>query len=192
MGATVITESNSLLATSRREWRAWLRKNFKKADEVWLIYYKKETGKPRIAYNDAVEEALCFGWIDSTVRSVDDGRFAQRFTPRRPHSTYSQSNKVRLRSLILRKKVHRDVLAALGDIQNDSFVIPRDIQNAIQANKRAWKNFKRLSSNYKEIRIAYIDGARKRPKEFAKRLKNFIAMTEAGRVIGFGGINRHY
>ncbi|MFA5084009.1 MAG: hypothetical protein WC475_01310, partial [Candidatus Paceibacterota bacterium] len=64
-------------------WRRWLIKNSKSKKEIWLIYYKKSSGKPRISYNDAVDEALCFGWIDSIVKSIDDEKFAQRFTPRR-------------------------------------------------------------------------------------------------------------
>ncbi len=74
-----------LLDVSKRsEWRAWLRRNYKTAGQVWLVFYKKHTGRPRVAYNDAVEEALAFGWIDSTAKKVDEDRYAQRFTPRRP------------------------------------------------------------------------------------------------------------
>ena len=71
----------------------WLRQQYKTEKEIWLVYYKKGSGKPRIEYNDAVEEALCFGWIDSTVRSIDENRFAQRFSPRKPNSKYSPANK---------------------------------------------------------------------------------------------------
>jgi uncharacterized protein YdeI (YjbR/CyaY-like superfamily) len=83
----------TLYLVDRTEWRRWLRKNYKTETEIWLVYYKKDSGKPRIAYNDAVEEALCFGWIDSTVRSLDKERFAQRFSPRKPKSGYSQAKR---------------------------------------------------------------------------------------------------
>jgi uncharacterized protein YdeI (YjbR/CyaY-like superfamily) len=110
-----LNKRSLLHIVNRREWRAWLRKHYKSEKEIWLVSYKKHTGKPRILYNDAVEEALCFGWIDSTVRTLDDKRFAQRFSPRRPGSPYSQANKERLRSLVSKRKVVREV-AALRNI----------------------------------------------------------------------------
>jgi hypothetical protein len=73
----------TLHVTSREEWRAWLTKHYQSETEVWLIYYKKHTGQPRISYDHAVEEALCFGWVDSIVKRIDDEKFAQKFTPRR-------------------------------------------------------------------------------------------------------------
>ena len=91
---------NILHITTRTEWRNWLKKNFKTESEAWLVYYKKGTGKPRIQYNDAVEEAICFGWIDSIVRKLDDKSIIQRFSRRSLKSKYSQANKVRLRSLV--------------------------------------------------------------------------------------------
>ncbi|MCK4440294.1 hypothetical protein KAU85_04855, partial [Candidatus Bathyarchaeota archaeon] len=74
--------TGKLYVTNRDDWRAWLRRNHDAKKEVWLIYYKKHTGKPRIPYDDAVEEALCFGWIDSIIKKIDDEKFAQKFTPR--------------------------------------------------------------------------------------------------------------
>ncbi len=98
-----ITEK--LYVTNRNEWRVWLEKNHVSANEIWLIYYKKHSGKKRIPYNDAVEEALCFGWIDSTVKSIDDECYAQRFSPRRKKSKLSEMNKERIRQLIKRGKM---------------------------------------------------------------------------------------
>jgi uncharacterized protein YdeI (YjbR/CyaY-like superfamily) len=71
----------TLYVTSREEWRAWLTEHHQSETGVWLIYYKKQPGQPRIPYDHAVEEALCFGWIDSVVKRIDDARFAQKFTP---------------------------------------------------------------------------------------------------------------
>ena len=102
------------------------------------MYYKKTSGKPRIEYNDAVEEALCFGWIDSTVRKLDEERFAQRFSRRNPKTGYSQSNKERLERLIAEGKVMKDVLATLGDISSEQFEIPKDILKVNKADKEAW------------------------------------------------------
>lgn len=156
------------------------------------MYYKKHTGKPRISYDDAVEEALCFGWIDSTVKSIDEGRFAQRFSFRNPKSPYSQANKERLKELVKQGKVVDEVLATIGDLAGEQFEMPPDIIQAIKTNKEAWKNFQRLSRPYIRIRIAFIDGARNRPQEFNKRLRYFIEMTEKNKQFGFGGIEKYY
>ena len=179
-------------APDRRKWRQWLSKHYRSEKEVWLIYYKKASGKPRVAYNDAVEEALCFGWIDSTVRSLDKKRFAQRFSPRNPKSAFSQANKERLRRLLKERKVRRDVVTTLGDLGDDALHVPTDILQAIKSNRKAWKHFESFSESYKRIRIAFIDGARRRPAEFRKRLDFFVKMTETGRQFGFGGIEKYY
>lgn len=182
----------TLHVSSRTEWRKWLKKNYKAEKEIWLVYYKKTSGKPRVEYNDAVEEALCFGWIDSNVKKIDDESFAQRFSRRNPKSGYSQANKERLRKLATDGKVIKDVLASLGDISVEKFEIPADILKAIKANKTAWVNFQNFSETYKRIRIAFIDGARNRPEEFKKRLNYFIKMTEKNKQFGFRGIEKYY
>jgi uncharacterized protein YdeI (YjbR/CyaY-like superfamily) len=188
-----LVEAEMLYVTNRKEWRDWLKKHFKSEKEIWLVYYKKHTGKPRIPYNEAVEEALCFGWIDSTVKRIDTERFAQRFSVRNPKSPYSQANQERLRTLIQQGNVAKDVLATLrGLTLEEEFEIPRDILNAIKLNTQAWKNFQGFSESYIRIRIAFIEGARNRPREFAKRLDYFIRMTEKNKQFGFGGIEKYY
>ncbi len=182
----------TLYVHDRKKWRAWLRQHYKTEKEIWLVYYKKDSGKPRIEYNDAVEEALCFGWIDSTVRTIDKEKFAQRFSPRKPKSQYSPANKERLRSLLRKKKVIKEVRESLPDLSEKKFVVPKDILAEIKANKTAWKHFQKFSAAYKRIRIGFIDGARKRPAEFKKRLAYFIRMTEQNKQFGFGGIEKHY
>jgi uncharacterized protein YdeI (YjbR/CyaY-like superfamily) len=184
--------TKTLHVTNRKEWQNWLKKNYKTEKEVWLVYPKKATGKPRIEYNDAVEEALCFGWIDSTFKTLDEERTAQRFSPRKPRSSYSQANIERLRYLVAKKKVVKDVVDSLEDILDAKFVIPPDILKVVQANKDAWKNFQKFSESYKRIRIAFIHGARHRPEEFKKRLRHFIEMTQKNKMFGFGGIEKHY
>lgn len=188
-----IDPAKLLHVTDRRAWRAWLKKHYRSETEVWLVYSKKHTGRPRIPYNDAVEEALCFGWIDSTVKGIDQDRYAQRFSVRRAKSSYSQANKERLRSLIQRGKVMPEVLADLGELADDDcFEIPVDILERLQASPQAWKHFQGFSPAYIRIRIAYIDAARRRRAEFQKRLNHFIRMTEQNKQFGFGGIEKHY
>jgi uncharacterized protein YdeI (YjbR/CyaY-like superfamily) len=187
-----LDENKTLYVAHRKEWRAWLKKHYKSEQEIWLVYYKKHTGKPRIPYNDAVEESLCFGWIDSIVKRIDEDRFAQRFSPRNPKSRHSQANRERLRALAEQGKVVKEVLATLGDLAEEKFEIPPDILKAIQASQEAWKNFQGFSPSYVRIRIAFIDGARNRPEEFKKRLRYFIQMTEKNKQFGFGGIEKYY
>lgn len=177
--------SKTLYVPDRKSWRAWLSKNFRKEKEIWLVYYRKETGTPRVSYNDAVEEALCFGWIDSTVKKMDDERFVQRFLRRNPKSGYSQTNKERLGQLIARGLVRKDVLAGLADIVPEKYVFPADIMQALRANRKAYGYFKKYSASYQRIRIAYIDSARIRPLEFKKRLNNFLKLTEQNKQFGF-------
>lgn len=184
--------ANLLHLLDREAWRSWLEQHYLTEREVWLVYYKQHTGKPRIPYNDAVEEALCFGWIDSIVKSIDEDRYAQRFSVRNPKTPYSQANKERLRNLIKQGKVVEEVLATLGNLEEEPFEIPKDILEAVQANEKAWKNFQAFSESYIRVRIAFIDGARKRPAEFEKRLRYFIRMTEKNKQFGFGGIEKYY
>lgn len=184
--------TNTLYVTNRKDWRKWLREHYKTEKEIWLIYYRKETGKRRIQYNSAVEEALCFGWIDSTQKTLDSERTAQRFSPRKPGSPYSPANKERLRTLLRQGKVIKEVRETLDGILEEKFEIARDILNAIRANKQAWRNFQSFSDAYKRIRIGFIEGARKRPEEFEKRLRHFIRKTEKNELYGFGGIDKYF
>jgi uncharacterized protein YdeI (YjbR/CyaY-like superfamily) len=177
----------------RSEWRAWLRKNRKSAKEVWLVFHKKHTGRPRVVYNDAVEEALAFGWIDSVAKKVDADRYAQRFSPRRPGSSFSESNVARLRAMAKKGKIVPDILEIVRPLLAEKPLrVPPDILAAIKADRETWKNFQGFSKSYKRIRIGYLDGSRDRPDQFSKRLRYFLKMTKKNRLIGFGGIHKHY
>ena len=179
--------------TDRNEWREWLIANFDKKEEVWLVYPKKSTGKQRIPYNDAVEEALCFGWIDSINKTLDEGHIIQRFTPRNPKSSYSQANKERLRWLASKKMIHLSLANSVNKIIEEEFTFPIDIINEIRQDNKTWENYVNLSESYKRIRIAYIESARRRPDEFKKRQLNFIERTKENKLIkGFGGIEKYY
>ena len=184
--------SQTLYVTDPKEWREWLKAHYKTENEIWLVYYKKYTGKPRIIYNDAVEEALCFGWIDSIIKKLDEERTVQRFSPRKPKNGYSQPNIERLRHLVAQGKVIDEFLETLGDVLEQEFVFPSDILEAIQSDHQAWENYQNYSDTYKRIRVAFIEATRKRPEEFQKRLNYFIKMTRKNKLIGFGGIEKHY
>ena len=140
----------------------------------------------------AVEEALCYGWIDSTVKSIDAKRFAQRFSPRKRTSTLSQMNKERIRKLITAKKMTKvglDAIAHVFDPTKDGverFVIPPDILKALKTNKEAWKHFQKFPESYKRIRIAYIESRKRHGKEQRKKsLNHFVDMTAKNKRFGF-------
>jgi uncharacterized protein YdeI (YjbR/CyaY-like superfamily) len=177
---------NTLYVANRIAWRQWLQTNYTTAKEIYLIYPRKHTGNTRIPYNDAVEEALCFGWIDSITKTIDKDRYSQRFTPRNSTSTYSQTNKERLRRLISQDKVLPELLDKIQDVLRKEFVFPSDIEAALRANEQVWHNFNTYSSAYQRIRVAYVDTARKRSGEFEKRLHHLLKMTEQNKQFGFG------
>ena len=188
-----MTTDKILSIETRTEWRNWLQLNFNIENEVWLVYAKKSTGEQRIQYNDAVEEALCFGWIDSTNKTFDKDHTIQRFTPRQSKSSYSQPNKERLKWLAENNLIHHSFLKTVQEIISKEYVFPLDILAEIKKDKTAWKNYNDFSDSYKRIRIAYIDSARKRPEEFAKRLIHFMQKTRDNKLIsGFGGIDKYY
>lgn len=185
----------TLYVTNRKQWRAWLAKHHKSKREIWLVYYRKATGKARIPYNDAVEEALCYGWIDSTNKTIDAESTAQRFSPRRKGSPLSPMNQERVRRLIAKKKMTRAGLESiqqhLKDLKEGSavkqlkaFRVPEDIRDALKADPVVWKEYQKFPASYKRIRVGWIEGARGRPAEFAKRLRYFVKMTGKGKRFG--------
>lgn len=179
-----ITET--IYLSARKEWREWLEANYQAKPEIWLVFYKQHTGRPSIPYNDAVEEALCFGWIDSIRKRLDDDRNVQRFSPRKQGSSYSQTNKERLARLIEAGKVIPSVLEDLGDVRPERYQIPEDILFALRSNQVAWEFFQTTSLSYQRIRAAYVDGARERPVDFKKRLDNLIEKSAKGKQFGYG------
>jgi uncharacterized protein YdeI (YjbR/CyaY-like superfamily) len=181
----------TLYVTDREAWRAWLSRNHTKEREIWLIYYRKSTGKPRIPYNDAVEEALCFGWIDSQQKGMDKERFAQRFSPRRPGSALSEMNRERIRRLMKRDRMTAagwDAVAHAFGAEKDReepFVVAPDILKELKKDRQAWDNFQRMPEGYKRVRIGFIESRRKHGKEmFRKSLQHFIRMTAKNKRFG--------
>lgn len=191
-----ITET--FYAPSRKEWRAWLKKNHEKKKEVWLIYYKKSSGKKRIPYEDAVKEALCFGWIDSTAKGIDDEKWAQRFGPRRKGSPISPLNLEHIRKLLNEGKMtpagmihltgnkdstEKDAHALLDD--KHKLVIPKDVEAALKKDPEVWKNFQAFPENYKRIRIGWFNVRRPaRTDVWKQRLDYFIKMTKKNKRFG--------
>jgi len=188
--------TNTLYATDRRQWRIWLSENHAVAKDIWLIFFRKDCLQQGISYDEAVEEALCYGWIDSTRKKMDDSRSAQRFCPRRKNSNLSEMNKERIRRLIETKRMTPFGLESIrhhldhnNNTDDDSpvlreFMMPEDILTRLKVDNSVWENFQKFPEYYKKIRIGWIDGARKRPEEFEKRLRYFIRMTAKNKTFG--------
>jgi len=182
---------NTFRTDNREEWRRWLAEHFETEKEVWFVFPTKAAGEESISYNDAVEEALCFGWIDGQAGTLDSTHALRRFTPRREGSPYSRPNIERLIWLDAHGMIHPKV--KVDGLIHAPFVFPEDIMAAIKASPEAWEFFRQCSDGYKRIRIAYIDDARKRPQEFSRRLNNFMEKTGAHKLImGYGGIEKYY
>ena len=186
-------QSNIFYSSDRNEWRAWLAENFETAADVWFVFPMKDSGEPSMSYNDAVEEALCFGWIDSTIKHLDPLHRIQHFTPRRKGSPYSRPNIERLIWLDSQGMLHPKVRQSVLDLISIPYEFPEDIIAEIKNDEAAWENYQHFSESYKRIRVAYIDAARSRPEEFQKRLNSFIAKTRANKlIVGYGGIDKYY
>ena len=175
-------------AKTAAEWHAWLVKNHTRAREAWLVIPSRASGRPFVEYADEVDEALCFGWIDSVVKSLGAGVRAQRFTPRRPGSTVSELNRARVRRLVREGRMTPRGMAALPDVDRwlepPPLVVAPDIEERIRANGEAWRHFRDLPDGYKRVRLGWIEGARSRPEVFQQRLSYFVRKTAQGKRIG--------
>ena len=170
---------------TRAVWRAWLRRNHARKKEIWLVLHLKASGRESLAYNDAVDEALCFGWIDSIVKKVGTLSRAQRFTPRRRGSPVSEMNKARARRLVREGRMTAAGRTALGSaLRREPLIVAPDVARALRAEPGAFERFERLPVAYKRIRLGFIEGARGRPEVFATRLQYFVRMTAQGKRYG--------
>jgi uncharacterized protein YdeI (YjbR/CyaY-like superfamily) len=174
-----------LRVTTRKAWRTWLEKNHARKKEVWLVYATKKSGKARVPYSDAVEEALCFGWIDGTVKSIDENYFAQRFSPRRSaRSQLSETNKERVRRLIRAGLMTPAGMEKIRGRMSEEFVLPPDIVRELKRDRKIWKNFQRFPKWYQRIRVGWLDMSRHRPELFQARLRYFLKMTAQNKRYG--------
>ena len=168
---------------SRAAWRQWLEKHHSAAPGIWLVFAKKHTGLPTLSYEDAVLEAICFGWIDSLVKSIDDRFHMQMFTPRKPKSAWSVTNKARLAKLMRAGVMTPAGLAAVKLAKKsgswdtyavvDALTIPPELQRAFEANPEAKKNWPSYTPSAQRSFLHMINGA-KRPETREKRVKQDI------------------
>jgi uncharacterized protein YdeI (YjbR/CyaY-like superfamily) len=178
---------------NRATWRAWLEKNHARADELWLVYYKKGTGKTGVDYVASVEEALCFGWIDGLKKRIDAERYMHRFTPRRPGSRWSAINIARVERLRAAGRMTRAGLAVFEpDNTYDPGVLseragaselPREIEQALRKNRSAWRNFTALAPSYRRSYVLWLTNA-KRSETKRKRLAEALERLERNERLG--------
>ncbi|MEN8007284.1 MAG: YdeI/OmpD-associated family protein [Candidatus Krumholzibacteriota bacterium] len=180
--------------SERDDWRDWLAENNADSSGVWLIYYKKHTGIARIAYEDAVEEALCFGWIDSTVRRLDNQRFAQKFVPRRLRSNWSGHNRRRAENLIaaglMAAPGMEKIEAARRNGEWDKALedrmdrpTPPELETVLAADPKAAAEFDRLTPTQRKYFIHWISEAKK-PETRERRADKARAMLREGKRPG--------
>jgi uncharacterized protein YdeI (YjbR/CyaY-like superfamily) len=190
-------ELKKVTPKSREQWRAWLERNHAASIGVWVVFAKKHTGLPTLSYEDAVQEALCFGWIDSLMKSIDDRFHMQMFTPRKAKSAWSVSNKARLEKLMKAGLMAPAGLAAVNDAKQsgswntyasvDALTIPPELKKALAANPDAKKNWPTYTVSAQRSFLHMVNGA-KRPETRAKRVArvidlvaNKVSMTEIRR-----------
>jgi uncharacterized protein YdeI (YjbR/CyaY-like superfamily) len=183
-----MTELTTLRVTSRRQWRAWLAKHHASSPGVWLVFYKAHTGVKSLACEDTVREALCFGWIDSLVKRLDDDRYVLKVTPRKPTSKWSNANRKRwaeLEAAGLLTPAGRAAAPTSNTYAAKPVIpeLPAYIATALRTNSTAWKCFRRLAPTYRRDFVVWIHTA-KRPETRVRRIRDSIALLAAGRKLG--------
>jgi uncharacterized protein YdeI (YjbR/CyaY-like superfamily) len=179
----------TFVAATRDQWRDWLEAHHGSETEVWLVFYKRQTARASVSYDHAVEEALCFGWIDSIVKRVDEVRYLRKFTPRKPGSMWSASNRRRYAELKAQERLapaglRRSPTARNYDKQPPPpKAVPRYIQQGLRADRAAWNTFERLAPSYRRAYIGWIDCA-KREETRARRLREVVGLLRAGKKLG--------
>jgi uncharacterized protein YdeI (YjbR/CyaY-like superfamily) len=185
----------TLHLTRRSDWRAWLQANGSTEKEIWLVFYKKHTGKARLAYDDAVEEAICSGWIDSIVKRLDDETYAQKFTPRNPGSNWSDLNIRRAKKMIaaglmtpvgmalidqalLKRKQQPSRQRPAKNVRMPGFIL-----DGLAADKEAWQYYQTLAPSYRRLYSRWVTSAKKEDTR-KKRLAELVATLHAGRKLG--------
>jgi uncharacterized protein YdeI (YjbR/CyaY-like superfamily) len=181
---------NSVHPETRAEWRKWLEKNHTRPEGVWLITYKKATGKPRVEYEEAVEEALCFGWIDSKANKLDDERTLLWMSPRKPGTGWSRPNKERIERLTAAGLIAPAGLAKIEAARKDgswealdaveALEIPPDLEKAFASYGAAKPNFEAFPRSVKRAILEWISSAKK-PETRAKRVEETARLAAENR-----------
>jgi len=185
--------TNTLYLQTGAEWRDWLDQNYQNVKELWLIFYKANTGIPSISYDDALDEALCFGWIDSIIQRIDDEKYARKFTPRTNTNKWSEVNKRKVARLIRENRMTEAGLRKLPDLtgfdenipapRQNELVIPPKIEQAMRANPTAWENYNQLAPSMRRNYLGWVLSAKK-AETINRRLKEVIDRLAQNKPLG--------
>jgi uncharacterized protein YdeI (YjbR/CyaY-like superfamily) len=183
-----MAEMETLDIRTQKQWRAWLRKNHKSSPGVWLVFHKHHTAVASIPYEDSVRDALCFGWIDSLIKRLDDDRYALKFTPRKPTSKWSDINRKRWAELNAAGLLEAAGVAAAPTANRYAVKpaipeLPAYITKAFKTNPRAWAHFQSLARTDRRNFVVWIHVA-KRPETREKRIRESVALLAAGKRLG--------
>ena len=182
-----MNEENHFYFKNTVEWRKWLEENHQSYTGIYLIFYKVDSKMESMRWEEAVKEALCFGWIDSTVKKIDNERRKQYFSPRNHKSAWSNLNKTYVKELIANNLMHEAGLekiriakhngswTALDDVEN--LVIPKDLQKKFDENNIAYENYKKFTKSYKKNYLYWLNQA-KREETRQKRISEIISLCE--------------
>jgi uncharacterized protein YdeI (YjbR/CyaY-like superfamily) len=178
----------TLEVPTRQQWRAWLKAHHASSPGIWLVFHKTHTGVKSIPNEDAVREALCFGWIDSLVKRLDDNRYAIKVTPRKPMSKWSQKNRTRWAALKAAGLLAPPGLVAAPTKSTygprpSVPLLPAYIAIALKANPQAWKSFRELAPSHRRNYVVWIHTA-KLPETRARRIQESIRLLAAGKKLG--------
>jgi uncharacterized protein YdeI (YjbR/CyaY-like superfamily) len=175
----------TVIAADRAEWRRWLAKNFARCDEIWLVFYKKAVGKPSVSYDHAVEEALCFGWIDGMKKKLDEECYAFRFTPRKPKSPWSKSNLQRAERLISDGRMMQAGLKAydsgrVREVPPLPAELPKELEERFRKQRAAWANYEKFPPGYRRTTAGWVSSAKKEETRIKRlgKLMDFSARNE--------------
>jgi uncharacterized protein YdeI (YjbR/CyaY-like superfamily) len=174
--------TDTIKLKDRTAWREWLNKHHKTLTEIWLLSDDRPE-QQTVKYLDAVEEAICFGWIDGIQKRFSPHDLAQRFTPRKKRSNWTELNKERARRLISLGLMTEAGRLILPDL-DEKFIVTEDIVEVLKAKPGAWSNFLEFPDLYCRVRIGYIEEVRKNHNEFERRLQNFVSKTADNKMFG--------
>jgi uncharacterized protein YdeI (YjbR/CyaY-like superfamily) len=190
----VIELANALFFKNRDEWRNWLEKNHKTANDVWLIHYKKSSCKKGLNHSNAVEEAICFGWIDGKLKKIDEQRYILRYSPRKSKSVWSRINKENAEKMISIGKMTESGFDKIEEAKKNGFWnsaytnlvrerLPSDLKKALILNNKAWNNFQQFANSYRNMYIGWVKNAKTeetRKKRISKVVKNSLENKKTG------------
>jgi uncharacterized protein YdeI (YjbR/CyaY-like superfamily) len=182
---------NTVEARTHADWRTWLATHHDQETEVWLVFHKRHTGKEGVAYNDALDEALCYGWVDSLVKRIDENRYARKFTPRRANSIWSAVNRKRYAELAAsgrlaepgKQRAPTDRRYPAVTEHKRQAGLPSYIRKALATNAKAREHFEKLAPSHRRNYVAWIDSAKKEETK-QRRLEEAIRLLGQGKTLG--------